>query len=209
LLVVGVLGIIFTLHLRGTNVSSIDLIPTFLISGLGLGTVIAPLLNIILAGVPGRDAGSASGVLTTFQQLGGAIGVAVVGVVFFGLLSSRAPVAVATVIPQLQTRLAADHVPPAQADAAIATFTCRFKAQAASSDPSQPISNCPTATTQSPASPVATAFSDAAHQALGRDFVTSVERVLFFNVGFWGLTGVLSMFLPRVRPQPVGGGRAA
>ena len=59
-------------------------------SGLGLGTVIAPLLNIILAGVPGRDAGSASGVLTTFQQLGGAIGVAIVGVVFFGLLSSRA-----------------------------------------------------------------------------------------------------------------------
>jgi len=209
LLVVGILGIMLTLHLRGTNVSSIDLIPAFLISGLGLGTVIAPLLNIILAGVPARDAGSASGVLTTFQQLGGAIGVAVVGVVFFGLLSSRAPVAVATVTPQLQAQLAADHVPPAQAGAAIATFTRCFKAQAASSDPSQPIPNCPTVGTTSASDPVASAFSSAAREALGRDFVTSVERVLFFNVGFWALTGVLSMFLPRVRPQAVAGTRAA
>ncbi len=108
---IGILGIMFTIHLVGTKLTGWDLIPILLVSGLGLGTVIAPLLNIILAGVPGRDAGSASGVLTTFQQLGGAIGVAVVGVVFFGLLSSRAPAAVATVTPQLQSQLAAANVP--------------------------------------------------------------------------------------------------
>ena len=73
--------------------------------------------------------------LTTFQQLGGAIGVAVVGVVFFGLLSSRAPDAVATVTPQLQSQLAAANVPPAQAHGAVAKFTTCFKEQAASSDP--------------------------------------------------------------------------
>ena len=207
LLVIGMLGLILTLHLRGTNVTSYDLIPTFVISGLGLGTVIAPLLNIILAGVPGRDAGSASGVLTTFQQLGGAIGVAVVGVVFFGLLSSRAPTAVATITPQLQAQLAAAHVPPAQANAEIATFTQCFKEQAASSDPSQPIPGCQMPSTAP--SQVSAAFSTAAQQALGRDFVTSVERILFFNVGFWALTGLLSMLLPRVRPQPVAAARAA
>jgi hypothetical protein len=207
LLVIGMLGLILTLHIRGTNVTSYDLIPTFLISGLGLGTVIAPLLNIILAGVPGRDAGSASGVLTTFQQLGGAIGVAIVGVVFFGLLSSRAPIAVATITPQLQAQLATAHVPPAQANAAIATFTQCFKEQAASSDPSQPIPGCQTSSTAPPQ--VTKAFSTAAQQALGRDFVTSVERILFFNVGFWALTGLLSMLLPRVRPQPVVAAHAA
>jgi EmrB/QacA subfamily drug resistance transporter len=207
LLVIGMLGLILTLHLRGTNVTSFDLIPTFLISGLGLGTVIAPLLNIILAGVPSRDAGSASGVLTTFQQLGGAIGVAVVGVVFFGLLSSRAPTTVATVTPQLQAQLATANVPPAQAEAAITTFTRCFKEQAASSDPSQPIPGCQTPSTSPPQ--VSKAFSTAAQQALGRDFVTSVERILFFNVGFWALTGLLSMLLPRVRPQPVAAARAA
>jgi EmrB/QacA subfamily drug resistance transporter len=207
LLVIGMLGLILTLHLRGTNVTSYDLIPTFVISGLGLGTVIAPLLNIILAGVPGRDAGSASGVLTTFQQLGGAIGVAIVGVVFFGLLSSRAPIAVATITPQLQAQLATAHVPPDQANAAIATFTQCFKEQAASSDPSQPIPGCQATSTAPPQ--VSKAFSTAAQQALGRDFVTSVERILFFNVGFWALTGLLSMLLPRVRPQPVVAAHAA
>jgi EmrB/QacA subfamily drug resistance transporter len=199
LLVVGILGIMLTLHIAGTSVTGWDLIPSFLVSGLGLGTVIAPLLNIILAGVPGRDAGSASGVLTTFQQLGGAIGVAVVGVVFFGLLSSRATTAVATVTPQLQAQLAAAGVPPAQAAASVQTFTRCFKAQAASSDPSQPVPNCPVASTKR--NPVSDAFGTAARVALGRTFVSSVERILFFNIGFWALTGILSMFLPRTRPQ--------
>jgi hypothetical protein len=203
LLVVGVLGIMLTLHVAGTSVTGWDLIPSFLISGLGLGTVIAPLLNIILAGVPGRDAGSASGVLTTFQQLGGAIGVAVVGVVFFGLLSSRATTAIATVTPQLQTQLAAAGVPPAQSEASVATFTRCFKAQASSSDPSQPIPGCPAAGTAPTANPVANAFRSAAEVALARTFVSSVERILLFNVGFWALTGILSMFLPRARPHPV------
>ncbi|TMB91799.1 MAG: MFS transporter [Chloroflexi bacterium] len=63
LLVVGVLGIILTMHLRGVHVTGWDLIPAFLVSGLGLGTVIAPLLNVILAGVPGpaRSASPLSG----------------------------------------------------------------------------------------------------------------------------------------------------
>jgi hypothetical protein len=205
LLVVGMLGVIGTLLLQGTKVTGWDLIPSFLISGLGLGTVIAPLLNIILAGVPGRDAGSASGVLTTFQQLGGAIGVAVVGVVFFGLLSSRAPDAISTVTPQLQSQLAAAHVPASQAQAAISKFTSCFRQQAASSDPTAPIPGCPTAGTTSATNPVSAAFANAARGGLAQDFVTSVERILFFNVGFWALTGVLSMLLPRARPQPVAG----
>ena len=205
LLVIGMLGIIGTVQLQGTKLTGWDLIPSFLVSGVGLGTVIAPLLNIILAGVPGRDAGSASGVLTTFQQLGGAIGVAVVGVAFFGLLSSRAADAIATVTPQLQSQLAAAHVPAPQADAAISKFTTCFKQQASSSDPTAPIPGCPSAGTKPATDPVSVAFASAAQGALARDFVTSVERILFFNVGFWALTGVLSMLLPRTRPQPVAG----
>ena len=204
LLVVGILGVILTLLIVGTSVTGWDLIPAFLISGLGLGTVIAPLLNIILSGVPPRDAGSASGVLTTFQQLGGAIGVAVVGVVFFGLLSSRATPAVAAVTPQLQSQLAAANLPAPQADAAISKFAACFKELASSSDPTAPIPGCPAASATT-SNPVDRAFAEAAQTALAQDFVTSVERILYFNVGFWALTGVLSMLLPRVRPQPVAG----
>ena len=206
LLVVGILGIIFTIHLVGTKLTGWDLIPSFVVSGLGLGTVIAPLLNIILAGVPGKDAGSASGVLTTFQQLGGAIGVAVVGVVFFGLLSSRAPArsrdghSAAAVAAR-----GGERVPRRRRDAAIAHFTTCFKKQASSSDPSAPIPGC---STTGHADPVNAAFASAAQAALGRVFVTSVERILFFNVGFWSLTGILSMLLPRASTTAGSGSRA-
>src|SRR6202050_4432598 len=122
LLVIGMLGVIGTLHLQGTKVTGWDLIPSFVVSGLGLGPVIAPLLNIILAGVPGRDAGSASGVLTTFQQLGGAIGVAGVGVGVFGLISRRAARSIAAGLPQLQSQLAAANLPAPQAAGHIAHF---------------------------------------------------------------------------------------
>lgn len=55
------------------------LVPGVLIAGLGMGLMIAPLFNFILAGVKDHEVGSASGVLTTIQQLGSAIGVAALG----------------------------------------------------------------------------------------------------------------------------------
>lgn len=59
-----------------------------LIGGLGLGLTAPSLINVVLAGVPAKDAGAASGVLTTVAQVGNAAGVAVLGVVFFGVLET-------------------------------------------------------------------------------------------------------------------------
>jgi hypothetical protein len=52
--------------------------------------VFAPLFDIILASIDDQAAGSASGVLTAMQQYGGAVGVAVIGTVFFQLLPAHA-----------------------------------------------------------------------------------------------------------------------
>ncbi len=60
-------------------------LPMF-IGGLGLGLAAPILVNVVLAGVPGRDAGAAGGVLSTVNQLGGAAGIAVLGTVFFAAL---------------------------------------------------------------------------------------------------------------------------
>jgi EmrB/QacA subfamily drug resistance transporter len=209
LLVVGSLGIVLTLRLRGVDVTTFDLIPSFVVSGLGLGTVIAPLLNVILAGVPPRDAGSASGVLTTFQQLGGAVGVAVIGVVFFSLLSSRAPASAADVTTALRAQLVSAHLPIPQVDAAVSTFTRCFERQASSSDPTQAAPGCPRPPARQASNPVSSAFGTAARSAVAHDFVSTVERTLFFNAGFWLLTGVFSMFLPRTRAGGAPGGVGA
>lgn len=66
-----------------------DLILPMGVAGIGLGVLVVPLLDVALATVPVNDAGSASGALTTFQQVGAALGVAVVGTVFFDTISAE------------------------------------------------------------------------------------------------------------------------
>ncbi|WP_433516561.1 MFS transporter [Nonomuraea sp. CA-143628] len=58
-------------------------IPTLMVQSAGGGLVITPSLNAVLTRIDPEDAGIASGVLSTAQQIGAALGVAVIGVVFF------------------------------------------------------------------------------------------------------------------------------
>jgi len=58
-----------------------------LLGGLGLGLAAPPLVGVVLAAVPGPAAGAAGGVLSTVNQVGGALGVAALGTVFFTHLS--------------------------------------------------------------------------------------------------------------------------
>lgn len=66
-----------------------SLAAALLVGGLGLGLGAPVLVNVILAGVPGRHAGAAGGVLSTVNQVGGAVGVAALGAVFFDHVASR------------------------------------------------------------------------------------------------------------------------
>jgi fucose permease len=64
------------------------LAPLF-IGGVGLGLGFSGLFQSVLAGVPPRDAGAGSGSLQAFQQVGGAVGVALVGQIFFSILADQ------------------------------------------------------------------------------------------------------------------------
>ncbi|MEV5328707.1 DHA2 family efflux MFS transporter permease subunit [Nonomuraea sp. NPDC052634] len=78
-----------TIHLAGTDVSTLQLAPGLALAGIGMGLVMAPFFDIVLAGVEPHESGSASGTLTGIQQLGGAFGTAVLGTLFFHLLADR------------------------------------------------------------------------------------------------------------------------
>lgn len=84
--VVGMVGLWFTLQASGEQVGLWDFVPALFVVGFGSGLAVAPLFDIILAGVTAPEVGSASGVLTAVQQLGASIGVAGVGTLFFQLL---------------------------------------------------------------------------------------------------------------------------
>ncbi len=60
----------------------IYLLPAFLLGGVGMGFSFAPLTDIVVSVVPGRQQGQASSVYTTMRELGGVFGVAVLGAVF-------------------------------------------------------------------------------------------------------------------------------
>ena len=59
-------------------------LPSLLLLGLGVGTSFMPITVLALGGVEPEHTGAASGLLQTMQQLGGAVGLAVVASVFAG-----------------------------------------------------------------------------------------------------------------------------
>ncbi|SNT62709.1 drug resistance transporter, EmrB/QacA subfamily [Streptosporangium subroseum] len=82
----GTLGVLLTVTLAGMDVTPWQFVPALTVTGIGMGLLMAPFFNIVLAGVEQHESGSASGTLTAVQQLGGAFGVALLGTVFFDQL---------------------------------------------------------------------------------------------------------------------------
>ena len=68
----------------GTGGSLLALAPGLALAGTGIGLCFTPLTSTVLANVAAARAGSASGALSTTQQIGFALGVAVTGVIYFG-----------------------------------------------------------------------------------------------------------------------------
>src|SRR6266849_3548532 len=58
-----------------------DLLPGFLLIAVGLGFSFVPISIAALAGVPAEEAGLASGLFNTTQQIGGALGIAVLSTI--------------------------------------------------------------------------------------------------------------------------------
>ncbi|MGO9956760.1 MAG: MFS transporter [Solirubrobacteraceae bacterium] len=86
ILAAGIVWVRQTLLAHGLHTSSLDLVAPQLVVGCGIGMMISPLFDFILAAVTDAEVGSASGVLNAAQQLGGAIGIAGIGTLFFSTL---------------------------------------------------------------------------------------------------------------------------
>ncbi|MCL2892021.1 MFS transporter [Brenneria tiliae] len=72
----------------GGGLLPISLIPVLIAVGIGQGLIMTPLLNLVLGFVEEAQAGMASGVISTVQQVGAALGVAVVGILFSAALAT-------------------------------------------------------------------------------------------------------------------------
>ncbi|NUP39588.1 MAG: MFS transporter, partial [Streptomyces sp.] len=135
-LLIGPGGILIGLSLlwmRGLDAGSdwTHLIPGLLLAGVGIGLINPPLASTAVGVVPARQAGMASGVNSTFRQVGVATGIALLGALFATRVQSvvaeqlsrvpglagQAP-QIASALTNGQSSAALAHVPPSRRPAA-------------------------------------------------------------------------------------------
>jgi EmrB/QacA subfamily drug resistance transporter len=76
-LALGVVGMLLFLRLEPGGSYVTDLLPGILFASVGMGLVFVPVTLIATSGLPAQDAGLASGLFNTSQQIGGALGLAI------------------------------------------------------------------------------------------------------------------------------------
>jgi EmrB/QacA subfamily drug resistance transporter len=87
MLALGHITLALTVADVGVGGSVLALAPGLALVGAGMGLGITPLASLVMAAAPPQHIGATSGVLATMQNVGNAIGVALVGVLFYGALS--------------------------------------------------------------------------------------------------------------------------
>lgn len=206
LMAVGVVALIGTVRLVGATAEPWHLLPALAMAGAGMGVVMPSIFDFILAGVPPRDAGSASGVVNTVMQLGNAIGIAVVGVAFFGLVASSAGTAASEGAATLRADLVHAGVHAGPAEAISSQFRACFVARAAEDDPSAfPVACAPWEASlgaliaEDPE--VARSIDRVTDLAVARTFTTAVGLTLWLHAGAFALSALLSLLLPRRLPS--------
>ncbi|MDW5592834.1 MFS transporter [Conexibacter stalactiti] len=85
---VALAGLVLTVGAVGAGGEIALLLPALVLDGVGMGLLTAPLIATVLADMKPEHAGAASGVLSTAQQVGNALGIAVVGALFYGSLGA-------------------------------------------------------------------------------------------------------------------------
>ncbi|OIJ62614.1 MFS transporter [Streptomyces mangrovisoli] len=210
----GVFGVWLTLDMVGSGVGPWQLVPSLLVTGIGMGLLMAPFFDIVLASVEQHETGSASGTMTAMQQLGGAFGVAILGTVFFGLLGGGIGSAVDHHAGSLRTQLAAAHVAPATQDRIVADLRRCASDRATAKDSEATPASCArlekdtraAVTSPEAAAKIPAALQTTAASAFETGFGTVMKTLLWVVDGMLALTFLLAFLLPRhARPEDAGG----
>lgn len=195
---------VLTLNLTGTGITSWDMVPATLIAGTGMGLLIASLFNFVLAGIQEAYAGSASGVLSTMQEVGSSLGIAILGVLFFNLIGSNALTAAQSMTPQIKHELSSLHLPGIAEQQIIGSFNTCFTDRANQKDPDQVPESCKQASGQLPrpiADKINTTLKDAGTQANKQNFLETFRRTLYYQIGLVILVLILIPLLPKRAPS--------
>ncbi|HEY5834885.1 MFS transporter [Streptomyces sp.] len=203
----GMVALMFTLHAHPHDLTFWKLAPAGLVVGLGLGMIVTTVNDVVLAEAVGPSAGSAAGVQTTVGQAGNAVGVAVLGAIFFGLLSGNATAAVRDSMPEFRTELRQAAVSAQTAQALERSMVTCFSDQASADDPGKLQPACTTLMTQAqrtgnPA--VVELVGENLSKTRQQHFSDSMRTGLYYEVTVLGLVFLLVFLLPLRRGLQAG-----
>jgi EmrB/QacA subfamily drug resistance transporter len=199
--VVMAIGLIITtglFHHYTYHIHSWQLIPGLICIGIGMGFVFGSLYAAVLNGVDTRHAGSASGVLNAVQQVGGAIGIAIVGVIFFGQLNHGATASFAQVSPTLNAQLTAQHIPLTDQKTILNSAKHCFIDRSSEKDSSAIPASCKSTSTtpNKQQKMVANTISQAAAHANAVNFDNAFHWAVIYEICILVLTFGLASLLP-------------
>jgi hypothetical protein len=154
--------------------------------------------------VPVQHAGSGSGLINAVGQVGGAVGVAVIGVIFFGYLASNADISSASVRDELVADLNAAGVGQPVQGFVVSGFQTCFRDRSKAKDPSEVPSSCAPPAGFSIPPAVESALAVRGKEANQRNFTTAFVRTLWYEIAALLFVCLLTFLLPRyARPQDV------
>lgn len=228
-MMVGLALTYFFVHQYGLDTTPWQFIPGLAVTGAGMALVMSPMFTVVLTDVDSKHAGSASGVMNAVQQLGGAIGTALIGVFFFGQLVTNAPASFNSVEPQIRTQLAAAHVSSSaqtqiiataktcfvdtnkQKDASIVPASCKKLDSLQPSEAATPkavgphhiiTSHTSTITNPGEAASLKTSINSAITHANADNFTDAFRVGMIFEGVVLAVVFALSFLLPRhIRPE--------
>lgn len=197
----------FIVNGSGLDTQWWQFIPGLLLTGSGMGLVMAPIFAVTLNDVDPKHAGSASGVLNAVQQIGGAIGVAIIGVIFFGQLTTHSNASFTSVESNVRTELTKAGLPSQAQDRVIDGVRDCYNDRAAQKDSSETPESCKkienNGPQQTPAmQKIGSIIADAVKQANTDNFVNAFRAGVIYESILIGITFLLSFALPRhLRPE--------
>jgi len=94
--VLGIGGLLFLTRLEQDTPYATHVLPSLVALSIGLGLVFVPMSTLALHGIPAHDAGVASAMLNTTQQIGGSLGTALLNTLYASTVTAYLAVHVGT-----------------------------------------------------------------------------------------------------------------
>jgi len=175
--------------------------PGFLIIGIGLSLIMVPIFSVALQDVDVTHAGSASGILNAVQQVGAAIGIAVIGVIFFGQLGHESYQSFDKISGEMRTSLSSLNLPVSAQDGIIAQTRACFHDRSIQKDNNLVPASCKQAQASAPSNEISRqigqAIKSGAMEANATNFASAFRSCVIYVILLLVVISGLSLTLPR------------